>query len=265
MGALTSSKTAHRIRRFLSLSPWLHIGAVTQQAPPRLCCRRRRCPNTPGSSRHPASSPLACAAVPKWPRISQKSGLKAQSLLQEDYMVQVPGCLTKEEAAKFVAAAEGIGFQHSTSRGPAYGEAFRDNDRVQMQDQQLADHLWQACGLRELCSSLEDEDGVAVKLNPNIRIYRYRQGQRFGRHIDESNDLGGGLYTQYTLLIYLSSCGGGETIFYGNRNRKLASVDPQPGLALLHKHGDFCLEHEAAVVSSGTKYVLRSDVVFRER
>lgn len=133
-------------------------------------------------------------------------------------------------------------------------------------------------------------------------------GQRFGRHIDESNDLGGKRYTQYTLvsptavpcwavwlpaclparalareqaapracphtllaatsrrpqLIYLSACGGGETKFYGSRNRVLASVVPQPGLALLHKHGDYCLEHEGAAVTAGVKYVLRSDVVFR--
>lgn len=56
---------------------------------------------------------------------------------------------------------------------------------------------------------------------------------------------------------------GGETMFYGDRCKLLASVRPQPGLALLHLHGeDKCLEHEAAVVRSGTKYVLRSDVVF---
>lgn len=112
---------------------------------------------------------------------------------------------------------------------------------------------------------------------------------------------------QYTLLIYLSSCEGGETIFYGappaalkeqscgpcdlphlllqqcacsrasqlpllcaarpagNRNRKLAAVAPRPGLALLHKHGEHCLDHEAAEVKSGIKYVLRSDVVFQRR
>lgn len=46
-------------------------------------------------------------------------------------------------------------------------------------------------------------------------IYRYRPGQRFGRHVDDSNDLPGGRFTQYTVLIYLSSCGGGETVFYG--------------------------------------------------
>lgn len=52
--------------------------------------------------------------------------------------------------------------------------------------------------------------------------------------------------------------------YAGNRNRKLLSVAPAPGLALLHKHGDCCLEHEAAAVTAGCKYVLRSDVVFQQ-
>lgn len=86
---------------------------------------------------------------------------------------------------------------------------------AQFQDQQLADQLWQAAGLQQLCAGLGDEEGCPVRLNPNIRIYRYRPGQKFGKHIDESNELGCGQYTQYTLLIYLSTCGGGETIFYG--------------------------------------------------
>ena len=53
-----------------------------------------------------------------------------------------------------------------------------------------------------------------------IRIYRYQPGQKFGRHIDESNELGGKRYTQYTLLIYLSHCGGGQTVFYGEGPRR---------------------------------------------
>ena len=49
----------------------------------------------------------------------------------------------------------------------------------------------------------------------------------------------------------------------GARNRVVARVAPAPGLALLHLHGeDRCLEHEGAEVARGTKYVLRSDVVF---
>lgn len=77
--------------------------------------------------------------------------------------------------------------------------------------------------------------------------YRYSPGQRFGRHIDESNDLGEGRRTHYTLLIYLSGAPGkskaksktdnssqdsldllvgGETVFYGPRNALVAEVTP---------------------------------------
>lgn len=75
-------------------------------------------------------------------------------------------------------------------------------------------------------------------------IVRYKAGQRFGRHIDESVDLEDGKRTHYTLLIYLSGgfkpkakndvstpqdsssepLVGGETVFYGSRNSVVAEV-----------------------------------------
>ncbi len=42
----------------------------------------------------------------------------------------------------------------------------------------------------------------------------------------------------------------------------VASVTPETGLALLHRHGDDCLLHEGRPVIAGTKYILRSDVIF---
>ena len=48
----------------------------------------------------------------------------------------------------------------------------------------------------------------------------------------------------------------------GHRGKLVASVIPKAGRALLHRHGDACLEHEAAAVKSGLKYILRSDVCF---
>lgn len=63
-------------------------------------------------------------------------------------------------------------------------QAFRDNDRIQVQDAAFAEQLWDVSGLRALLEGkLADDGGVAVGLNPNIRIYRYGPGQRFGRHI----------------------------------------------------------------------------------
>lgn len=75
-------------------------------------------------------------------------------------------------------------------------------------------------------------------------MIRYKVGQRFGRHIDESADLDDGKRTHYTLLIYLSGglkpnsktdlsspkdpslepLVGGETVFYGSRNAVVAEV-----------------------------------------
>ena len=72
--------------------------------------------------------------------------------------------------------------------------------------------------------------------------------------------------TTWTLLIYLTSCEGGETVFYPeptrtNRNPEPVAVAPVPGMALLHRHGDRCMLHEGKEVLQGEKWVLRSDLV----
>ncbi|CAO3599580.1 unnamed protein product [Absidia cylindrospora] len=119
-------------------------------------------------------------------------------------------------------------------------------------------------------------------LNSNLRIYRYRPGQRFEAHYDDSvKDTVTGHWTDWTLLIYLNGGNdddkddgleGGETVFYkedigGNKKKKRVPkrdplvVQPEEGLALLHRHGQHCLLHEALEVTRGNKWVLRSDVL----
>ncbi|XP_048127360.1 uncharacterized protein LOC115732384 isoform X5 [Rhodamnia argentea] len=167
------------------------------------------------------------------------------------------------------------------SLGPTKGEAYRDNDRISVTDPLLANAIWES-GLNKLFSDIKIRGRVAVGLNPNLRFYRYNVGQRFGRHIDESVDLGEGKRTHYTLLIYLSGGSkskakndssnhsnspsellvGGETVFYNSRNGIVAEVAPAEGMALLHIHGDKCMLHEARNVTKGVKYVFRSDIAF---
>ena len=61
-----------------------------------------------------------------------------------------------------------------------------------------------------------------------------------------------------TVLIYLSECEGGATRFEGD-----VAFAPRSGALLVHVHGeDRCLEHEADPVDGGTKYVLRTDLVY---
>ena len=57
---------------------------------------------------------------------------------------------------------------------------------------------------------------------------------------------------------------GGDTNFYkGSSGSNLAcSFAPARGWALFHGHGDNCMVHEGALVRQGTKYLLRTDVLF---
>ncbi|KAL1961242.1 hypothetical protein VTO42DRAFT_3188 [Malbranchea cinnamomea] len=139
--------------------------------------------------------------------------------------------------------------------------------------------------------------GEVLGLNPNIRIYRYSPGQFFAPHYDESvaldfspsansnpNPPSIPARTTWTLLIYLTTCAGGETVFYpdpeptakGSKSKSKSSASsrdarpPEPiavslevGMALLHRHGEKCLLHEGREVKAGEKWVIRSDLVVR--
>lgn len=86
--------------------------------------------------------------------------------------------LTAAESKAFIKAAESIGFVHQGSLGPAKGEAYRDNDRIAVNDPVLADALWET-GLSKLLSHLTIRGKVPVGLNPNIRLYRFVKSSKF--------------------------------------------------------------------------------------
>lgn len=90
-----------------------------------------------------------------------------------DHMVLVPGVLNVAEAQQLINAAEACGFEHQSSRGPAYGEAFRDNHRISMHNPSLADQLWRVAGLERVMQRVEVDGLVPCGCNPNIRFYRW--------------------------------------------------------------------------------------------
>jgi len=108
-------------------------------------------------------------------------------------------------------------------------------------------------------------------LNSNIRVYKYTPDQYFGSHYDDSvRDPETGAKSEWTLLIYLTGVEdgvlGGETYFETHdRKGNPAETITTPltrGTALLHRHGQECLLHGGSRVLGGTKYVLRSDLMF---
>lgn len=79
---------------------------------------------------------------------------------------------TSAESKAFIKAAESIGFAHQGSLGPTKGEAYRDNDRISVNDPDLANTVWES-GLGKFFSDIKIRGKVAVGLNPNIRFYRF--------------------------------------------------------------------------------------------
>jgi len=180
--------------------------------------------------------------------------------LVDNEIIIVDDALSARACAAIVDAVERHdAFTESTSRGPRFGEAWRRNGRFAVEDAGFADALWNASGGRETFAfELADAKG----LNPNIRVYRYRSSEHFGPHVDE-RVFARGYTSGYTALYYLSdACEGGRTIFYDERGRERCSVTPKTGRALYFRHGVDMPEHEGEEVRSGTKYVLRSDVLF---
>ncbi|KAL6659936.1 hypothetical protein ACP70R_002058 [Stipagrostis hirtigluma subsp. patula] len=167
----------------------------------------------------------------RWPLVKPKKDLQINRL-KGTHLLTVPDFFTSAEAKAFIDIAESMGFSHQGSLGPLKGEAYRDNDRISVTDPLLAQTIWES-GINRIFADINVSGKAATGLNPNIRFYRYTEGQRFGRHIDESVDLGDGSRTYYTLLIYLSGKGstkdssgqalvGGETVFYDQRGGVVA-------------------------------------------
>lgn len=214
---------------------------------------------------------------PNWPvlkPILTASDLSVDEPLKDQILV-VPNFFTANLCKTYVSFLATLPLT-TTPGKPKRGEATRVNDRYQIDDPLFAQRLWEETSLKELVESYEDQSiwgGQVLGLNSNIRIYRYSPGQFFDQHYDMSNKvlapgnakLAG--KTTWTLLIYLTSCGGGETAFYPEPASKRDKtpdpilVDPQVGSALLHRHFPECLLHEGKEVLSGEKWVLRSDLV----
>jgi len=166
----------------------------------------------------------------------------------------VPHFLNQRECDPLIARAEAAGFKRATIN--AQGRAVidtgvRNNDRVILDDEELADGLWWR--IREhLPAFLSGRQ--AIGLNERFRFYRYEPGQQFKGHTDGAYLRTNGQLSLLTFMIYLNEGYlGGETAF------ATKVVEPQCGLALLFHHDIF---HEGREVLQGKKYVLRSDVMF---
>lgn len=171
--------------------------------------------------------------------------------------------LSIEECAALIRRSEAFSYEMGTVGG-VISEGIRNNERVLLDDKLLANSLFDraASWLPQ-----EVEGRRLVGFNERWRFYRYRPGQTFQPHRDGPY-LSLQTYEQsaVTFMIYLNhDMTGGETRFYTDAEQAMLghpylSVQPTTGAALVFVHS---IWHEGAVVQSGKKYVLRTDVMYK--
>jgi hypothetical protein len=136
----------------------------------------------------------------------------------------------------------------------------RNNERVIVDDFDLA-----AAWFERARPFLQERLGEwrIVGFNERFRYYRYDPGQVFRRHYDGPFYRSNGEQSFVTFMAYLNDgYTGGTTDFYYPNDDLKASVAPKRGMALVFDHQQV---HEGAVILTGRKYVLRTDVMYIRR
>lgn len=177
-------------------------------------------------------------------------------------LLTIPNFLPPDVCRAEIARAEAIGFAPApitTRRGFVMMPEVRNNTRVMLDDGDLAARLF-----TELAPRLASLCEPPVGLNERLRYYKYGPAECFRWHHDGSFRRANGEESELTFLVYLNDeFEGGETEFeYRSPSWPGRSIRPQTGMALIFTHR---VQHQGAPVASGTKYVLRSDVMFRRR
>jgi predicted 2-oxoglutarate/Fe(II)-dependent dioxygenase YbiX len=206
---------------------------------------------------------------------------------------EVPGAyqlldvLTAEECSRLVQITESLGYLGDAA--VTLPRSIRHNDNATwIADDETNRIIWQRCA-----AQLQDEEGVlggrrALGINSRFRFYRYGPGDYFGPHTDGawpgSRVIDGELvanayddrYSLLSMLLFLSDgYEGGSTQFLVSRSdppqpsriqgdANLVSVRTPLGGVLCFPHGHHPLHciHASEPVTSGTKYIIRTDVLF---
>ncbi len=171
----------------------------------------------------------------------------------------IPGVLQPDACKRLIERIDDLGPELApinTMAGTKIRTDVRNNERVMFDDAQLAE---------ELCETAKGQAPALMRsrelvgANERFRCYRYKPGMRFAPHADGSFKRNENEKSFYTFLIYLNEdFVGGETNL---ATEPQLSIKPETGLGLIFQHP---IVHEGAEVTAGTKYVARTDLMYRK-
>lgn len=177
-----------------------------------------------------------------------------------------PAALDPRLCTALVQRLEAAGFDDAVDRYPRW---YRSNQRRVLDDAHLAHTLeHHLAHLFPGPLTVEGQSWAWRGINPRLRACRYLPGQTFRIHQDGVHHAADGAQSLLTFMVYLDgpeSFQGGQTRFFSgpsDEGEPLAVVHPRTGDAIIFDHR---LWHDGAVVTSGVKHVLRSDLMYQPR
>lgn len=166
----------------------------------------------------------------------------------------IENVFTKDECKRLIFLSEEKGFEQAkinTVFGEKNFKTVRNNDRILFDDYELASSLFEKL---KSYFPVEIDSWHPSGFNEKFRFYRYKGQQYFKWHVDGSFKRDYFEVSKLTILIYLNeSYSGGETEF------EEVKISPKTGMALLFPHK---LRHQGTPLIDGTKYILRSDIMY---
>jgi predicted 2-oxoglutarate/Fe(II)-dependent dioxygenase YbiX len=182
-----------------------------------------------------------------------------------DNVATIAGFLSAAECDDYIRLGEATGFEEApitTSRGMMMMKDVRNNDRVMIDDPARALALYRRVS-DDLAPRFQ-RTWTRVAFNERLRLYRYDIGQQFDWHRDGYFQRPNGERSFFTFMVYLNDdFDGGATSFsddgFGFPGGMLR-ITPAKGMGLLFHHP---ILHRGDPVTTGRKYVLRTDVMYR--
>lgn len=190
------------------------------------------------------------------------------------FCLQIDEFFSSSECETYLKVAQNNGF---TLASPDYPVSYRNNQRSVLHSSQIANVI-----LNKLKTILHSNMDIHFPqstptcnidcVNEKIRFCCYRTGEEFILHQDGVYYKSAQTQSGMSCLIYLSDdrdYSGGETIFFASGPETIAEGDDTPpiiarvrgkkGTLLLFDHS---LWHSGELIENGTKFVLRSDLLF---
>ena len=237
-------------------------------------------------------------AIPTWAsEVENPAALSTASQNSSEHLGvdEVPGAfqisnvLDDRECARLLQVSEKLGYLHDAA--VSLPRSVRHNDNVTwVADATTVDILWHRCAPVLCAIEIDFKEMRAVGINARFRFYRYQPGDFFKAHTDGAwtgsavvdrqliADAYGDRLSLMSFLIFLSDgYEGGRTQFYMDRNDPTApawsekssvvvNVRTAAGAVLCFPHGPHRQSylHASEPIESGTKYIIRTDVLFQK-